>query len=70
MSKQRESEAKAVFKKIEPDKSVTRQIKEIKQNLEAEKSAGEKVSFQRWMLMPVFVGVGMMFAQICTGIIP
>lgn len=68
LSKQRESEAKAVFKKIEPDKSVTRQIKEIKQNLEAEKSAGEKVSFQRWMLMPVFVGVGMMFAQICTGI--
>lgn len=57
-----------MFKKIEPDKSVTRQIKEIKQNLEAEKSAGEKVSFQRWMLMPVFVGVGMMFAQICTGI--
>lgn len=68
LSKQRESEAKAVFKKIEPDKSVTRQIKEIKQNLEAEKAAGEKVSFQRWMLMPVFVGVGMMFAQICTGI--
>ena len=68
LSKQRESEAKAVFKKIEPDKSVTRQIKEIKQNLEAEKSAGEKVSFQRWKLMPVFVGVGMMFAQICTGI--
>ena len=68
LSKQRESEAKAVFKKIEPDKSVTRQIKEIKQNLEAEKAAGEKVSFQRWMLMPIFVGVGMMFAQICTGI--
>lgn len=68
LSKQRESEAKAVFKKIEPDKNVTRQIKEIKQNLEAEKAAGEKVSFQRWMLMPVFVGVGMMFAQICTGI--
>ena len=68
LSKQRESEARAVFKKIEPDKSVTKQIKEIKQNLEAEKAAGEKVSFQRWMLMPVFVGVGMMFAQICTGI--
>ena len=69
LSKQREDEAKAVFKKIEPDQSVTKQIKEIKENLAAEKSSSNnKISFQSWMLMPIFVGVGMMFAQICTGI--
>lgn len=69
LSKQREDEAKAVFKKIEPDQSVTKQIKEIKENLAAEKSSSNnKISFQSWMLMPIFVGVGMMFSQICTGI--
>lgn len=68
LSQQREAEAKAVFKKIDPQGSVTKQIKEIKHNLAAENGKNDQIRFKKWMIMPVFVGVGMMFAQIGTGI--
>lgn len=67
LSKNREDEARDVFLKIEPDGDVELHIKEIHETLIA-KTKKEKTSFQKWMFMPVFVGVGIMFVQICTGI--
>lgn len=66
ISKNREDEAKDIFKKIDPDTDPEHQISEIKANIAAQNR--QKAGFQKWMLMPVFVGVGIMFVQICTGI--
>ncbi len=66
ISKNKIDEAKEVFKKISDD-DVDRQIAEIKNTLAAS-SSQEKISLQKWMIMPVFVGIGLMFVQICTGI--
>ena len=67
ISKHRDEEAKDIFKKIEPEGDVDAHIKEIKETLTPKKKES-KTSFKRWMFMPVFVGVGIMFVQICTGI--
>ena len=67
VSKNREDEAKTVFKKIEPDLDTEKEIQEIKMTLKSE--GQEKIfRFKRFMIMPFVVGVGIMFAQICTGI--
>ena len=69
ISKKREKEAAEVFQKIEPEIDIKSRIKEIKATLQSEqKGKNNCLQFQKWMLMPIFVGVGMMFAQICTGI--
>ncbi len=67
VSKNRDNEAKAVFKKIEPDVDSDREIQDIKTTLNSE-GQDEKFKFKKWMIMPFVVGVGIMFAQICTGI--
>ena len=67
ISKNREQEAKDIFNKIEPEGDADAHIKEIRETLSAKKS-DRKTSLRRWMFMPVFVGVGIMFVQICTGI--
>lgn len=64
VSKKREDEAKKVFQKIEPDIDAEKEIAEIKNTVKTD----EKVTFQKWMIMPFVVGIGIMFAQICTGI--
>lgn len=66
-TKNREAEARHVFEIIEPDADVNQHIFEIKETLKHE-SNNTKLKFQRWMLMPIMVGVGIMFMQICTGI--
>lgn len=67
VSKNRDNEAKAVFKKIEPDVDSDREIQDIKTTLNSE--GQDKIfKFKKWMIMPFVVGVGIMFAQICTGI--
>lgn len=67
ISKNREQEAKDIFQKIEPNCNPDIHIKEIRETLSApQKNA--KTPWQKWMFMPVFVGVGIMFVQICTGI--
>lgn len=64
--KHREKEAEEIFLKINPDEDAGRHVEEIKASLSV---LGDKKSpFRRWMLMPVLVGIGMMFMQICTGI--
>ncbi len=69
ISKKRDKEAAEVFQKIEPEIDIKARIKEIKATLQSEqKGKKNRLQFQKWMLMPIFVGVGMMFAQICTGI--
>ena len=69
ISQKREKEAAEVFQKIEPEIDIKSRIKEIKATLQSEqKGKNNSLQFQKWMLMPIFVGVGMMFAQICTGI--
>lgn len=69
ISKKREEEAKAIFKKIEPEKDADQHVAEIKTTLAAATETSAKAPvFQHWMLMPVIVGIGMMFMQICTGI--
>ena len=67
VSKNRDNEAKAVFKKIEPDVDSDREIQDIKTTLNSE-GQDKKFKFKKWMIMPFVVGVGIMFAQICTGI--
>lgn len=67
VSKNRDDEAKAVFKKIEPDIDSDKEIQDIKTTLNSE-GQDKKFKFKKWMIMPFVVGVGIMFAQICTGI--
>ncbi len=67
VSKNRDDEAKAVFKKIEPDVDSDREIQDIKTTLNSE-GQDKNFKFKKWMIMPFVVGVGIMFAQICTGI--
>ena len=67
VSKNREDEAKNVFKKIEPDIDAEKEIQDIKTTLNSE-SKDKKFTLKKWMLMPFVVGIGIMFAQICTGI--
>ncbi len=69
LSKNRDEEAKKVFKKIEPQTDPEEQIKQIKATLKDElNSKNKKFEFHTWMIMPLIVGIGIMFAQICTGI--
>ena len=63
----REEEAEKVFAKIEPDIDVKKEVAEIKDTLRNDNQE-KKFRFKKWMLMPFVVGVGIMFAQICTGI--
>lgn len=66
ISKKREQEAKEIFLKINPEEDAEAHVAEVRSTLS---SPEDKSSvFKSWMLMPVFVGVGMMFMQICTGI--
>lgn len=67
VSKNREEEAKKVFKKIEPDIDADKEIEVVKKVLKTE-DGNSRFTFQKWMLMPFVVGIGIMFAQICTGI--
>ncbi len=69
ISKKREKEAKDIFQKIEPDGNADEHIAEIKSTIaKSESSKKSSQAFQSWMLMPIIVGIGMMFMQICTGI--
>ena len=69
ISKKREKEAKEIFKKIEPEIDADKHIAEIKSTIAKSDTAQKSASaFQSWMLMPIIVGIGMMFMQICTGI--
>lgn len=63
----KEEEAKKVFQSIEPDLNAIEEINAIKLTLISDKN-NEKFKFQKWMIMPFVVGIGIMFAQICTGI--
>ena len=67
ISKNKIDEAKEVFKKISRIEDIDRQIAEIQATLSSSTSK-EKITFRKWMFMPIFVGVGLMFVQICTGI--
>lgn len=67
--KGRENEAKKVFSSIEPDADVEKEIENVKLTLTTENGLeNKKFVFKRWMIMPFVVGIGIMFAQICTGI--
>ena len=68
ISKNREEEAKKIYKKIEPDIDADKEVAEIKETLKSELDNNKKVKFKKWMIMPFVVGIGIMFAQICTGI--
>ncbi len=69
ISKNKDDDAKKVLKKIEPDVDIESEVKEIKRTLKLnERTSGEKFRFKKWMIMPFVVGIGIMFAQICTGI--
>ncbi len=69
VSKNRDEEAKKVFSKIEPDIDAEEEIRQIKETLKPDaNNSNEKFRFKKWMIMPFVVGIGIMFAQICTGI--
>ena len=65
--KGRDEEAKKVFSSVEPDSDAEQEINAVKLTLKNEINGG-KFKFQKWMIMPFVVGIGIMFAQICTGI--
>lgn len=67
ISKNRIDEARQVFRRILNKEEVEAHISEIQETLSTS-SEKQKVKIKKWMLMPVFVGVGLMFVQICTGI--
>lgn len=69
ISKGKDDAAQKVLKKIEPDVDIESEVKEIKRTLKLnDRTSGEKFRFRKWMIMPFVVGIGIMFAQICTGI--
>ena len=63
ISKKRDDEARKIFKDIDPDCDPEKQICEIRQTIKRAQKDDGHVAFQRWMLMPVFVGVGILFCQ-------
>ena len=67
VSKNRDDEAKKVFSKIEPDIEPEKEIAEIKETL-VDNRQEKTFRLKKWMIMPLVVGIGIMFAQICTGI--
>lgn len=67
VSKNRDDEAKKVFSKIEPDIEPEKEIAEIKETL-VDNRQEKTFRLRKWMIMPFVVGIGIMFAQICTGI--
>lgn len=67
VSKGRYDEAKKVFSKIQPGLDAEKEIESIKSTITPYKTA-KKFHFKKWMIMPFVVGIGIMFAQICTGI--
>ena len=67
ISKNKIDEARKVFRRILQKDNVESHISEIQETLNAS-SEKQKIKIKKWMLMPVFVGVGLMFVQICTGI--
>ena len=67
MLKGKEEEAREVFSKIENEEETEKQISEIKSSIE-QNSSNTKATIKKWMFMPLFVAIGIMFAQICTGI--
>ncbi len=69
VSKGREDEARAVFKKIEPEINADKEIEEIKNILDKEtEDKTKKFHFKKWMAAPLMLGIGLMFAQQWTGI--
>lgn len=68
ISKKRDDEAREIFLKINPEDDAEAHIKEVRATIQGNSPSKKQKVFQKWMLMPVFVGVGMMFMQICTGI--
>lgn len=67
VSKNRDDEAKKVFSKIEPDIEPEKEIAEIKETL-VDNRQEKAFRLKKWMIKPFVVGIGIMFAQICTGI--
>ncbi len=67
LSKNKTDEAREVFKKIYPSDEIEVHITEIQKTLK-DSTEHQNVKLQKWMFMPIFVGVGLMFVQICTGI--
>ena len=69
VSKKRDEEAKIAFKKIEPEVDTEKEIEDIRKTiLNEETKSDKKFRLKKWMIMPFVVGIGIMFAQICTGI--
>lgn len=68
VSKNRDEEAKKIYRKIEPSENADVAVAEIKETLKTEGGSDKKIRFKKWMIMPFVVGIGIMFAQICTGI--
>ena len=70
LSKNREDEARKVLQKIEPDVDLDEEVNHIKATLnqESDDTKSKKIVLKKWMIMPAIVGLGIMFAQICTGI--
>lgn len=64
--KGREEEARKVFEKIDTPDEIESSIADIKAGMKEEK--GTKISLKKWMMMPLIIAIGIMIAQICTGI--
>ena len=61
------NKAKEALLKLQPDADVNGEIEEIQRTLNNENSKNE-FKFKKWLIMPFIIGIGIMFAQICTGV--
>ncbi len=60
-------EARQALLKLQPKADADCEIKIIQKSLIDDK-ADKKFKFKKWLIMPFVIGVGIMFAQICTGV--
>ncbi len=64
VAKNKIDKAKFVLEKIDKNQNVDLEIENIKKTL----SNNEKIKFEKRLLVPFVIGIGIMFAQIATGI--
>lgn len=66
ISQNKIEKAEEILNKISPNHNNKEEIKELMDTFK--NSTDKKFEFQKWMLKPFVIGIGIMFIQICTGI--
>ncbi len=67
VSRGRFDDAITTFEKIQPEIDAVKEVEKIKEVL-ANETGANGFKFKKWMLVPLFIGIGAMFVQQWTGI--